>query len=219
MSAAISDAVGQDDSVPGRVTAIAAAASASFEADVTDSPLARPPARQPQNTSPAPLVSSASTCGAGKRSERGWSWLKHKTTLGTERDHDCPCAFGRERFGRCRHVTCARQCFRLAVVHHQHVRQTKLRRSRGIDRAGIQNGSRAIFPCGPQASVCRGALQVSLHDKDVARRNLTRKRGLDNRIERLAAGDATDDEVFAASINDDGRAVARQIEFDCLEIG
>src|SRR4051794_33912750 len=57
MSVFISCLSGQEPSVPARPTEMAAARTAILAAAARSMPAARQPARQPQNTSPAPLVS------------------------------------------------------------------------------------------------------------------------------------------------------------------
>ena len=66
-SFAISARVGKDASTPRRVTATEAAATAIRKASVQERPRAREAISAPQNTSPAPTVSTAATAGATAR--------------------------------------------------------------------------------------------------------------------------------------------------------
>ena len=203
---------------PGRVTAIAAAASAKFSAGINRHSLGKPAGQ----TAAKHIAGAAGVerLDAWRRQTKRSAWSGSSTRQPSAPSviTTVPAPLAASASAAADMSSWPVSAFASASIYHQHVRQAEIRQSRRIDRAGVQDGARAIFLCCPQAGICRGASQISLADNDVARRDPARKCGLRDRIERVAAGDAADDEVLAAGLNDDGRAVAWQVEFDRLEV-
>ena len=151
---------------------IAAAASASFSADVTDIPCARAAGKTAAEHIAGTARVDRLDVRAGKRGDLPVSGpsTRQPSAPSVTTTVPAPLAASAPRPPPCHRP--AGQRLRLASIHDQH---SPPERSPGgaalADRAGVQHGSRARSPVLAAGRLRRRALQVALHDDDVAGRD------------------------------------------------